>query len=331
MRHAVPLGYDAAMGLLKQPVERKLSAMLGAEVTFDKLNFSLLGGSVEAQGITVAGDDPAVPFLTIRRVKAEISLGAAMKKQFVIKSLTIEKPVVTIGRSADGGLNLPRRFRPDDAPPTAHPLSDTDRRTSDTMSDGARNDRSEGGPGDDLGGSWKFEARKVLLVDGEVHFHDASGYRASLERVLGEIKEAGGGQEFTLIVESAGRRDRPADLGQIRMTGRADNVPDLSQWQRASVRATLEIADALQARLDLPSLKPLDAKAELSGSIDLQALPALLPSGIPALDRLTTRALGGRVNVNGRATYTALDGLRVPELTIRAVDLSLGAAIDSAG
>lgn len=302
--------------------------MLGTEVTFEKLNFSLLGGSVEAQGVTVAGDDPSVPVLTVRRVRAEISLGAAMKKQFVIKSLTIEKPIVTIVRSADGRLNLPKPFRPDDAPNVAD-TSDNARQTSDAQSDAVSDGAADKRGSDDPGGTWKFEARKVLLVDGEVHFRDASGYHASLEQILGEIKEADTGLEITLMIDSAGRRDAPADLGPIRVNGRADNVPDLSRWQRASIRATLDIGDALRARVDLPSVKPIDAKAELNGSLDLASLLALLPTDIKALNPLRSGTFRGRVESNGRATYTASGGLRVPELTLRAVDLMLGGMADA--
>jgi hypothetical protein len=304
------------MGLLQHPAERRLSAMIGADVTFEKLNVSLLGGSVEAQGVRVAGDDPATPVVTIRRVRAEISLGAAMKKQFVVKSLTIEKPVVTIVRGADGQLNLPKRLRPHDTATSNRSASDTVRHASDN-----------GGQDDDAG-SWKLEAKKVLLVDGEAHFRDAaSGYHFALEQVLGEVKEADGGLEFTLIADAAGRRDGPpAEMGQVRMHGRAEHVPDLSHWQRASVRATLEVADGFRARVEAPSVSPMEAKAELSGSIDLAVLSAFLPSGASVVELLRTRLPSGTVELTGRATYSVADGLRVPELTVRGFDLLLGAA-----
>ena len=47
-------------------------------------------------------------------ISPSFALTAALKKEFVVKSLTIEKPVVTIVRGADGGLNLPKPFRPDE-------------------------------------------------------------------------------------------------------------------------------------------------------------------------------------------------------------------------
>src|SRR5688572_2773146 len=103
------------MGLLQHPVQRKLSALIGAEVTFEKLNVSLLGGSLDAYGVTVAGDDPSLPVLTIKRVRAELSLAKALKKEIVIKSLTIEWPILSIVRRADGRTNLPQRIKVADA------------------------------------------------------------------------------------------------------------------------------------------------------------------------------------------------------------------------
>ena len=309
--------------------------MLGADVTFEKLNFSLLAGTVEAQGVTVAGHNPAVPVLTVRRLRAEIALGAAMKKHFVVKSLTLEAPVVTLARGADGRLNLPTRFRPTDAPsppppPPSPPPPPASAGPASVAGGQTTDDASDPDVMGEAAGSWSFEARKVLLVDGEVHVRDASsGYHFSLEQMLAEIKEADGGLEFTLIVDSAGRRDAPAELGQVRMTGRADHVPDLSHWQRASIRATVEVADALRARVEVPSLNPPEATAEVNGAVDLAALPALLPAGVEALDALRSRGLRGRVELTARASYTAADGLRVPEFVLRGVELALGAASDA--
>jgi uncharacterized protein involved in outer membrane biogenesis len=300
------------MGLLQQPVERKLSAVLGAEVTFEKLHFSVLGGSVEAQGVIVAGHDPAVPLLTIRRVRAEISLGAALKKEFVVRSLTIEKPIVTLTRGADGRLNLPPRFQPTDTPASA---SATTGRASDTPSAAPSNDEQEG--------TWKFEAQKVLVVDGEVHYRDASGYHASIEQLLAEVKDANGGLELTLIADSAGRRDQAADLGQVRANARADNLPNLSQWRNASVHGSLEVADRLRLRAHVPAVNPLDAKLEFNGSVSLADLMKLLPDGIAALDAFRAGALRGQTEFSGRATYRQPEGLRVPDLTFRAVDVIL--------
>lgn len=304
------------MGLLHHPVEKRLSAALGAPVTFDKLDVSLLGGSVDATGVTIGGDDPAVPFLTIRRVRAEIALGAAFRKEFVIKSLTLEKPIVTIVRGSDGQLNLPQRFRPN--LPVVADASASAGQTSDGVSDTNATPTAEG--------TWKFEARKVLLVDGEVHFRDASGINVSFEQVLGEIKEAGTGLELTLIVDSATRRDEPAGPVQIRVQGRADNVPDLSHWQRAAVHATVEVGEALRAVVRATSLQPPQLQVDLTGSADMDSLAAFAPPGVKALDPIRSGALRGRAEVTARATYGPADGLRVPEFVLRATDLTLPTA-----
>ena len=59
--------------------------------------------------MTVAGDDPGRPVLTIRRVRAEISVARALKKEIVIKSLSIEGPVLSIVKRATGGRTCPSR------------------------------------------------------------------------------------------------------------------------------------------------------------------------------------------------------------------------------
>ena len=48
-------------------------------------------------------------------------LGRALKGEFVVTSVTIEKPVVTLIRSADGSMNLPKRKSKASAAPVAAP------------------------------------------------------------------------------------------------------------------------------------------------------------------------------------------------------------------
>ncbi len=308
------------MGLLQQSIEKKLSAVLGTAVTFEKLNFSVFGGSAEAHGVVVAGSDPSVAFLTIRRVRAEISLGAALKKEFVVKSLTVEKPVITITRRADGRTNVPLRPAAPTAPadPSANP-----RLTSAIPSATASDTSIDAGASDATTGNWKLEARKVLLVDGEVHYRDSTGYRASLERVLGETKEAGTGFDITLLAESAGRRDQAVELGPIRWNGHAENVANLSQWQSARVHGAVEVGDMLHARVDVLTINPLDAKAEINASLDLTLLSKLLPPDAPARKVLYVTNPRGKIQVTGQATYSAEKGIVLPDLIARAVDVAI--------
>ena len=59
--------------------------------------------------MTVAGEDRATPVLTIARVKASVAVARALKGEIVVKSLTIERPVVNVVR-VGGKSNLPKRI-----------------------------------------------------------------------------------------------------------------------------------------------------------------------------------------------------------------------------
>src|SRR5207247_4520519 len=91
------------------------------------------------------------------RVRAEVAVTRALKGEIVIKSLTIERPVVTFVRFAHGGTNFPRRpmleFAVEDEP-------------------------AEHG--------WKFDIEKVLLVDGSATVKLDRGYELSAGRVLAQ-------------------------------------------------------------------------------------------------------------------------------------------------
>jgi uncharacterized protein involved in outer membrane biogenesis len=292
------------MRLVRQQVEKRLSAMLGAEVTFEKLNFSLLSGTIEALGVTVTtGRTGPQPLLTVRRLKAEVSLGAAFKKEISISSVTIEKPIIHLLRGADGQLNLPSKS-----------LSDAPRQTTDTSSDSDTSDAS--------GSSTKFEAKKILVIDGELHFTDAkTGYRASVEPILADVKQANGGFEFTVMAERAQRTDQPAELGALRLHGHARNMPTPLQWQQARITASIQTGEMLRGQIDVPSLQPIDAKAQLGGTIDVSQVLQLLPAILPKL----LNSFVGKVEINASVSYSKSSGLRVPELTIRGVDLALPA------
>jgi hypothetical protein len=293
------------MGLLQQPVQAKLSKLIGAEVRFEHLSVSLLGGSIEARGVTIAGDNPAEPVLTIRRVRAEISIPRALKKEIVVKSLTIEAPVLSVVRRADGGTNLPKPIKPPDDEPETPPAP---RAKAEAADDGA-------------GGAWRLEAQRVLLVDGSVRYHadpppGGETLDLSADGILGELKSAGGGFDFTCIVESLGRRGaRAAELGQAKCAGRADGVEDLSQILKAKVTATLDAGELLHAEINVPSLKPLEAsvKAHAHAEVEklLPFLPAMLASKLPAEPK------GGNVQLTLAASCAGAE-LTVSEFVIRA-------------
>jgi hypothetical protein len=305
------------MGILQQPVQAKLSKLLGAEVRFENLNVSLLGGSIEARGVTVAGDDPSEPVLTVRRVRAEISVPRALKKEFVIKSLTIEAPVLSVVRHADGRTNLPKPIKGADDEGGARP-------------DEAKEDRKPAPADDSAGGAWKLEAQRVLLVDGAVRYRaeatPGGGQALDLaaESILAELKAASGGFDFTCIVESVTSRGAtPVDLGQLRLAGRADGVADLSQILKARLTATIEASDELlRADVSVPSIKPLEASVRASGAAGVAKILPLLPASVK---QRVPMPPSGRVDVSVAATY-ANDRLAISELSVRATDVRVATA-----
>ena len=101
------------MSFLRQIFERKLSNALGAAVTFEEFKFSPLSGNVEVVGVKVAMPRFATPMLSIGRLSAKLHVARALKQEIVLKSLTVERPVLSIVCRADGSLNLsePKRAR----------------------------------------------------------------------------------------------------------------------------------------------------------------------------------------------------------------------------
>jgi uncharacterized protein involved in outer membrane biogenesis len=132
------------MKLLQQPIEEKLSKLLGARVTFGWLKISPLSGRLEAENMIVAGDAPDQPLLTIRRIEAQIAVAKALAGQIVVKSLLIEGPELFLIRCEDGSLNIPKR------PP---------RFASDALDEST-----------DKSNSRQFEVQSVRVQDGRVRF-----------------------------------------------------------------------------------------------------------------------------------------------------------------
>src|SRR5687767_11641333 len=134
------------MTLLQQPIERKLSALLGEEVTFEQLKVSLLAGSIEFVGLKVGN------FITAARGVAKVAVSRALKGEIVVRSLTIERPVVHIE-------HLPKR-----AKPVAKSKS-----PAKTEEDKTR---------------WTFDVERVLIIDGQVNISP----RLALKKLLLELK-----------------------------------------------------------------------------------------------------------------------------------------------
>jgi hypothetical protein len=242
------------MAIVKPAIERKLSALLGAAVSVDKLNVSLLGGSIEALGVTIRGVDCTTPFATIARVRADVAVTRAFKGEIAVKSLTIERPVVTfVDRDHGSASNFPRR-----------PM----------LEFGAEDDTSSGEKT-----SWKFDVEKVLLVDGEASAKLENGYELSSGRVLAQLNRDGDDYAVTFLAESVARRDQPMDVGTVGVTGRITNAPSLADLANAGLMLDVQLADLAQVRYSSPTLRWRDGRVEFEGKFDLARLSALLPGG----------------------------------------------------
>jgi hypothetical protein len=234
------------MAIVQGVIERKLSALLGAKVTFQKFNVSLFTGTIEAAGVAV-GDDEERPLLTIVLVHAEISIKRALKGEIVVKSVTVEKPAFTVIRWGDGTSNLPR---------TTSPNSDV--------------------PADDKT-TWKFDVEKLFIIDGQVTLRLGT-YELLSPRVLMELNRFGGTDySLTILAEDVRRRDQEAIIGTVGVTGRITNAADLTTISEAGMEADLTIGDWGVVTFKTPRIRSLQGEIELRGRITLQQLIALLP------------------------------------------------------
>jgi hypothetical protein len=292
------------MPLLQEPIQRKLSALLGAECSFEKLNFSLLGGSIDASGVKISADAKLPAVLTIARVRAQVAIGRALKGEIVITSLTIEKPVLNFVRLVDGTSNLPKRFRPA-AQVNAPARSDAGGELPDTN-------------------RWKLDATKVLLIDGALSLNDESlpggRYQWSAGPILAELNRTAGGYSTTLIADNVCQLETTTSVGSIRLNGSFDNAADLTAIPRASANLMVEIGSLFKGKIISPSLASKVIELTGHGGIDAKQLIGLLPPGAvpPAL-----ASLSGQLQFDLSARNEPASGITVSELNLRGVGLGM--------
>ena len=323
--------------MIESALQEKLSAALGMEVSFGKLGGSLLGGTVTASDVTIRaqpadGDDPADPLppvLTVATVRAELSVRQALKGRFVVRSLEVDRPVLTLARDVDGRTNLP--------PPPSRPTPAGDADGGATMSDRAD-------------APARFDVEHLKLAGGEVRVRVGGSadparpprpFAATVAGVDGEADRAGDAVPFTLSIGSAAvdRPDAgPIDLGRLQADGRLAAVADLASLGRAGLDATVTAGDGtVRATVRTPSLARPDLAATLAGSIDLAATAAFLAALEPLTDLLPADPLppaarsllasaasggvAGRVTVDAEGFYTRDEGLRLARAEVTATDL----------
>lgn len=320
------------MSLFQKPIQRKLSALLATQVTFQRLDVSLLGGSLDAHGLTIAGNRPGDPVLTVKRVRAEIAVARVLRGEVIVKSLTIERPILSIVRRADGSTNVPCPTRT-----AAEAADDVDGApaSSSTSAKSQRAGGDEGSAAEDLKREWKFDAGRILLVDGEAHFRDRSvaggGYHVSAAPVLADLTHRDGVVEITCILESVGRRDVPAELGEVKMVVRLEGVADLARAAWAAATASIDVANDLRISAESDALsggspRSRGGRAVVEGSVDLRRWRALLPPTTPGFVKLGLAEVAGAVTISGQVAYDPQAGLRVPTMKVQACDVFIGRA-----
>jgi uncharacterized protein involved in outer membrane biogenesis len=232
------------MAIIQPAIERKLSALLGVPIKFEKLSVSLLGGSIEATGVT-AGD-----FLTIAKVRADVAVTRALKGEIVVKSLTIERPEVVIKPRAKRVANEVENERK----PAARDNDDDD------------GDRTR----------WRFDVEKLLLLDGSIELR-LENYELASPRVLVQLTRQGDGYSVTLLAERVARQDRQMDVGEVGITGRIDGASDLLAIADAAASLEIRIGDLATIHYDTPRVRALRGDVKFSGAFELSRLLDLLP------------------------------------------------------
>jgi hypothetical protein len=190
-------------------IEQKLSSLLGAKVTFEKFSLSLLSGTIEAAGVRVLVPNQTDPLLTVVLLRAQVSIKQAFKGEIIVKSITVEKPVVRL----ESG-RLPHR-------PTRQPPDESEDKST----------------------SWKFDVQKLFIIDGQLDLHLGS-FQLQSGRVLVDLNRAGADYSLTFLAEDVRRSDRQAMIGTVGATGKITGAADLTAIPDAGLNLELTIGDA---------------------------------------------------------------------------------------
>jgi hypothetical protein len=286
------------MSFLRQIFERKLSAAMGAAVTFEEFKFSPLSGNVEVAGVKVAMPRFATPMLTIGRISAKLHVARALKQEIVLKSLSIERPVLSIVCRTDGTLNL----------------SAPKRGSSSSSESGSE------------GGAWTLECDKVLIVGGAVTYRDdrREKYQLAVEGIDATLTPNGSDLSITLTANATGRRDRPVELGPLKLLGKLAGV---SGWKLAAA-AGLQLAgtldDALELKLASSSrLAAGNYEVDLDGPLRLASVLNLLPTTAARAIPYSLNGGPGEVKLKLRATIENPRSVIVREFAVSTGQITL--------
>jgi len=259
------------MKFLQQPIEKKLSSLLGAKVTFQRLKISPLAGKLEAEGMIVAGDSPNQPLLTVARIEAQIAVTRALAGQLVIKSLIVEKPEIFLNRQI--AERLKKRPRTIPKPPTQ---SDEDAT------------------------AWQFEAQSISIESGQIRFQEG-GYAAAAAQIRGELSCQNGKTQIKAMIGQIGRRDQPVEFGPVEISGQIA-AADPMAFATAPIHLTLKLVDGLRISLESANPSLRRAVIELQGKIDVNRYQSALPPKLILPPAFSALKFNGPIE-----THTRLD------------------------
>jgi hypothetical protein len=289
------------MSYIRQLIEKKISTAMGAAVTFGDFKFSPMSGTVEIDYVKVAAERFVPPFLSVGRIEASIAVARALRGEMILRSLTIDRPVLTLNIHADGKSNLP-----------AKPRGKVEAIVP-----------KEGS----AGGLWEFNLEKISINHGRFEFRDISrnNYRLSVEGINATITPEGQDLAITLTADSLGRRDRELEVGTIKALGKLIGG-GFRDPLASALTSRSSIADSLVVEITSTLIANKSFDVEIAGAMKLVTLMALLPIG-PA----QTWALDGdgEVDIRARLTVELLKHIHISNLELKAGGFSIGRTFGS--
>ena len=229
---------------LEELLEKKLSEVLGADVTFDRVKLSPLSGKVEVLNLKATLPFSTTPFLSVPRIEAKIAMARALKQEISVQSLRVERPAAR--------LPLPRLAK-----------GHAERKASDA---------SPAKP-------WQFEADDVLVVDAAIEFQQGD-YHLIADGVTLSLKRDASAIVLSLVASSVRRVSPTVDLGELKLTGQVA-TRDFTQLMTAAVTLDGELGTTLRVHAQTDSLQSKTIDAQIAGDVDSQLVSRMIdPSNI---------------------------------------------------
>jgi hypothetical protein len=289
------------MSFIRQLIEKKISTAMGAAVTFGDFKFSPMSGTVELENVRIAAERFVPPFLSIGRIEASIAVARALRGEMILKSLTIDRPVLTLNIHADGKSNLP-------AKPRAKAEAIVPKEGT-------------------AGGFWEFNLEKISINSGRFDFRDVTrdSYRLSVEGINATITPEGRDLAITLTADSVGRRDRELEIGTVKALGKLIGG-GFRDPLASALTSRASIADTLVLEITSTLLANKCFDVEIAGAIKLVTLMAILP-----MSPIQSWVIDGdgEVDLRAKLTIELLKSIHIRNFEMRSggfsVDRTFGA------